>query len=368
MSPSRSLLHAKRFYRSLPGVWPGGMDLYLRRRCAERPPARLNVMTSLAGPDLDVVQVLLLSLSEAHPRDHIDFWLFEQTAPKDQIAGLADFCATLGNITLRPINVPLDADFERLKALGGKPDSARFLWFVAHRHLPPELDRIIYLDALDVIVMDDLVPLLRHPFMGRYLVACREALDVPPLLVGPAPRAHRRGLPAALVEHVSRGLINSGVIVLNLRKFRRDGIRIGQYVEVAEWAQGTLGLKFGDQGLFSLTHGSHYARAHDRYNHRFADEAADRPMKRPAVIHYAGKVIKPARFRLLPWQEDLVIRRIRDSASDVLRLDRIRQMRAAHVPYLRRWWDICARTPSHARIAPLAERRMADALKQAGLL
>ena len=367
MLPSPICPTAKRLFRRLPGIWASGLDLTLRRKYLHRNPTRLDVMTSFHGQNIDVVQVLLQSLSETHPCDSIVFWLLEQSVPAAQIQALPDFCAALGNVTLHAVRIPDAADFDRLKALGGKPDSARFLWFVAHQHLPKDMSRVIYLDASDIIVSDDLVPLLHHPFLGKYLVACRERPDLPPIMVGPARRAYEYGLPAAFVKYISRGLINSGAIVLNLDKFRRDGIGIGHYVETAEWAQDRLGLEFGDQGLFSLTHGSHYTRAHDRYNHRFHDESPKRIMQRPAVIHYAGRFLKPAFWRMTAEHEQLVTDHLHRTGSGVLYLDSRLQVRAAHLPYLRRWWEVCARTPSHARIAPLATQRMAAALTALGL-
>ncbi|SFD17111.1 Glycosyl transferase family 8 [Tropicimonas isoalkanivorans] len=339
----------------------------MRRKYRDRAPTRLDVMSSIAGPNPDVLQVLLLTLSEIHPRDEIVFWLLEQNLGPGKIAALERFCAGLGNITLRPLRIPDAEAFDRLKQLGGKPDSARFLWFVAHQHLPDDIKRVIYLDALDLLVTDDLVPLLNHPFLGRYLVACRESLKVPPLLIGPARRAHALGLPAIIVRHIAQGLLNSGSIVLNLDKLRRDDIGLDHYLAVAKWARKTLDLDFGDQGLFSLTHGSHYVQAHDRYNHRFYNERPGHVMQRPAVIHYAGQVIKPARWRLSPELEQRVLEHLQHIGKPEIALNDWARLPPTHIPYLRKWWDICARTPCHARIAPQATQRMTRALARAGV-
>lgn len=364
---SRPWRAGKRLYRSLPGLASSGLALHLQQRYRDRPPTRLDVMTSFAGPNLDVVQVMLHSLSRAHPLDQIVFWLLEQDIPAPQIQALAEFGAGLGNVELRPIRIEDAAAFARLRDLGGKPDSARFLWFMAHRHLPQDLARAIYLDANDILVSDDLVPFLNHPFLDRYLVACRELIDLPPLVIGPARRAHAWRLPHKFLRHVSRGLMNSGAIVLNLDKFRRDDIGIGHYLNVAEWAHDRLGLRFGDQGLFSLTHGSHYMRAHDRFNHRFYDESPHRAMQRPAVIHFAGKVLKPAYWRLTERQEQQVTAHIAQSGNRVLKLTDGLELRVSHLPYLRRWWDTCAQTPCHGRIEPLARQRMTALLERLGI-
>lgn len=123
-----------------------------------------------------------------------------------------------------------------------------------------------------------------------------------------------------------------------------------------------LQLDFGDQGLFSLTHGSNYLRMHDRYNHRFWAESPQRMMRDPAVLHFAGPVLKPAFWRLTEDQERQALAHLQRSGDKVLRLNDHLPLRAAHLPYLRRWWQICARTPSHDRLAAEAGWRMAAAL------
>lgn len=362
MLPRNAFPIARQMFQRLPGLWAPGMDMHLRHQHRNRAPTRLDVMTSFAGRSLDAVQVMVLSLAETHPQDHIRLWLFEQDIPDSEIRAFGTFCASLGNVELRPLRVPDAASFRQLKELGGKPDSARFLWFVAHELLPDDLSRVIYLDAADIIVADDLVPLLTHPFLGKYLIACREFNDLPPLLIGNARRAYRCGVPAGMIRMVSRGLINSGAIVVNLDRLRRERIGIGHYLQTAEWASTRLQLRFGDQGLFSLTHGSHYTRLHDRYNHRFWAEPVGRMMRDPAVLHYAGRIVKPANWQLSTAQEALVLDHLHRSGSDVLKLNKHLALRAAHLPYLRRWWDTCARTPGHARLAPEAARRMTATL------
>lgn len=367
MLPQNAFPIARQMFQRLPGLWAPGMDLHLRHHHRNRAPTRLDVMTSFAGRSLDAVQVMVLSLAETHPLDHIRLWLFEQDIPDSEIRAFGTFCASLGNVELRPLRVPDAASFSQLKELGGKPDSARFLWFVAHELLPDDLSRVIYLDAADIIVADDLAPLLTHPFLGKYLIACREFNDLPPLLIGNARRAHRCGVPAGVIRMVSRGLINSGAIVVNLDRLRRERIAIAHYLQTAEWASTRLQLRFGDQGLFSLTHGSHYTRLHDRYNHRFWAEPVGRMMRDPAVLHYAGRIVKPANWQLSTTQEALVLDHLHRSGSDVLKLNKHLALRAAHLPYLRRWWDTCARTPGHARLAPEAARRMTATLARLAL-
>lgn len=158
MPPVRALPLARQLFRQVPGIWAPGLDRHMRRRYRDRAPTRLDVMTSFSGCNLEMVQVMILSLSETHPLDQIRLWLFEQDIPEPEIAALAGFCAGLGNVALHPVRVPDAEGFSRLQQLGSRPDSARFLWFVAHQQLPDDLGRVIYLDATDIIVTGDLVP------------------------------------------------------------------------------------------------------------------------------------------------------------------------------------------------------------------
>ncbi|MBM3603666.1 MAG: hypothetical protein FJX25_02685 [Alphaproteobacteria bacterium] len=311
--------------------------------------------------------MMLLSLSEAHPHDEIRFWLFYLSFPPAKLVELEKFCTRLPNLRLHLVQVPDRQNFVRLSQLGGRPYGARFLWLVAHLHLPADMKRIIFLDPLDTLVTDDLVPFLHHPFAGNYVVACREIPSRPPLITAPARTAHARGASAAKILRVSKGVLNSGAIVINLERLRRDGIGISHYLEVGQWAREQMGLSFGDQGLFSLTHGSHYMQAHDRYNLRFFDHTTRLRKLCPAVIHFAGNIPKPATLRLSSAQEQQISNHMAKIGKSVMRITPRQIISPAFFPYYRRWWEVCARTPCHARIAPLAEAKTSEMLANLNL-
>lgn len=343
---------AKQVYRRLPGLWTLGLEAYQQRHHGgKRNPARLDVMTSIGGKDLDVLQVLLQSLSETHAQDQIEFWLFHLHLPPEQLAELDAFCDGLPNLTLHVIHVQESREYALLSKLGSRPFGARFLWFTAHLYLPAEMSRIIYLDPLDTIVTDDLMPFMHQPLMGKYLAACREAPSRPPHLSQPAMQA--RGSSAAKILRLSKGVLNSGAIVLNLDQFRQDGIGVEDYIKTATWAQ-EAGLTFGDQGLYSLTHGSNYVRAHDRYNYRFHDAPTSQGRHNPAVIHFAGRIAKPFHLRLTPAQEQQILDHLEMTGAKAFRLNPNQTIRPYDLAYYRLWWQICARTPVYDRIAPIA--------------
>lgn len=367
MKPSQKISFLKKAYQYTPNLWTASVDGFLKMKLSRRPSIKIDIMTSFEGKNFEVIQVLLLSISESHPEDQVVFWLLVDDASDDQISSLSSYCEKLGNVTFNLIRISDNHIFSALKSLGGKPDSARFFWLAAHQYLPRELNRIIYLDAADILVTDDLAPMLHHPFLGKYLVACREHPNRPPLLFGPARNSRKMNASGKFLDYAAHGLINTGVILINLEKLRKDDVTLSQYLEVAEWASQTKHLKFGDQGLFSLTHGSNYLQAHNRYNYRFYDEPRANTMSRPAVIHYCGQVLKPANWKFTKETEEMVTQHLIDSGNEWLYLDKRRRIGLAHLPYLRKWWAVCERTPAYAQLAPIATNRLEKALTKVGL-
>lgn len=352
-------------YSRFPSSWTTGLEACQSwRHGGARPPARLDVMTSIGGNNLDVLQVLLQSLVETHSGDRIEFWLFYLRLAPDDLADLSRYAAGLPNLTLHLVQVQERRKFDLLSKLGQKPYGARFLWYTAHLYLPADIKRIIYLDPLDTIVTDDLLPFLTQPLLGKYLAACRESPLAPPLISRPARQATARGASPDKILRISKGILNSGAIVINLDKLRRDGVGIEAYIETARWAREEMGLTFGDQGLFSLTHGSNYVRAHDRYNFRFHLVPARWLRPNPAVVHFAGRIPKPFHLRLTEEQERQIKAHLTATGAKALPLNQTQTIKRQDLAYYRKWWEICARTPVYARIAPLAGAYATEVLSE----
>lgn len=355
MNLSTPRVLAQRVYGRLPTLWTSGVEAYQRvGHGGARPHARLDVMTSLGGTDLDVLQVLLQSLAETHSQDRIEFWLFYLRLAPEGLAALSRFVTGLQNVTLHLVQVREREEFELLSKLGQRPYGERFLWYTAHLYLPADLKRIIYLDPLDTIVTGDLLPFLTQPLLGNYLAACREAPFAPPVISGPARQATARGATRGKILRLSKGIMNSGAMVINLDKLRRDGVGIKAYIETAAWAREEMGLSFGDQGLFSLTHGSNYVRAHDRYNFRFNLAPPRWARIRPAVVHFAGRIAKPFHLRLTEEQERQIKAHLNATGARSLSINPTQTIKQDDLAYYRSWWEICARTPVYGRIAPVA--------------
>lgn len=327
----------------------------------------LDVMTSCGGPNSDIAQVLIKSLSMTQPKDRINFWFFYLDVPEQTLASLKSYCDGLKNVSFRPVQVGEAAAFDELRRLGGKPDAERFLWFMAHRYLPARLDRVLYIDALDAIAVDDIRPFLFQNLGGKYLAACREGhlfTRRPVPVKPPARQAFENGDDLDTLRRMSRGLFNSGSIVINLKKMRQDNLDIEFYARTARWAAQEMGLSFGDQGLFSLAHGSNFKLAADRYNYRFfAARAATSPI-RPSIVHYAGHIRKPFRLRFTAEQENAILDHLSRKGAEHLRLGENQQIWPHYFAHYRAWWAICQTTPVHDTISGRADKAASDIIRK----
>lgn len=318
----------------------------------------INVMTSCSDSNCAVVQVLIYSLSQSHRDYQINFWFFHVTVGDEKIAALDAYCRSLPNVSFFEVRVTDVSDFEEMKKIGGKPDCERFLWFSAHRYLPKDLDRVLYLDALDTIVVDSLEDFYCADFNNKYLLVCREINQFsgrPQLQVGPARDHFEQTNDKDVVARISHGIFNSGSIVLNLEKFRKEAPSLKHYCETAKWAKDLLGATFGDQGLFSLVHGSDFELVDDKYNYRFF--VAYKPtniIENPSVIHFCGFSPKPFRIYFTREQSEEVIDYISEAGGKPFMIGSYDRIDIHYPSYYKMWWDLCEKTPIYHWLFPQA--------------
>lgn len=308
----------------------------------------INVMTSCSDNNAEIVQVLICSLSESHKNYRINFWFFHASVSRNKIIMLDSYCRTLPNVDFFEVMVEDVLHFEEMKRIGGKPDCERFLWFGAHEYLPEDIERVLYLDALDTVVVGDLNELYSCDFKNKYILACREINQYsrfPQLLVGAAREFYEATNDKDTVVRISYGIFNSGSIVLNLKKFRSEAPSLAHYCEVAKWAKSLLGTTFGDQGLFSLVHGSNFILIDDKFNYRFfVSRNSEYTVESPAVIHFCGFSPKPFQVYLSEEQEEFVVRHIESDEGRPFMIDGYLRMDVHYVEHYRIWWDYCMRT------------------------
>jgi lipopolysaccharide biosynthesis glycosyltransferase len=168
--------------------------------------------------------------------------------------------------------------------------------FLAPEILPPEVNRALYLDC-DLVVLEDLRPLWTMDMHGKSLAA---APDYP--WGRPEVTAKRR---TALGLNAGHTYVNSGVLVLDLDRWRRDRIsdRLFAYAE-----QQGAALAFHDQDTINAVLRDDIHLIDCRWNlqarmyllgwRSFPSEfeATRHARRRPAILHYTT-ADKPWMFR-----------------------------------------------------------------------
>ena len=162
---------------------------------------------------------------------------------------------------------------------------AAYLRMFAIDVLPPEIDRILYLDA-DIIVRKPLTALFELDMEGYLVAACE------------SPSFNSFYYKTQLGIPNGQTYFNSGVMLLHLKEMRREGITLHTLLEVAK-ANNRRGICF-DQDILNLALGAkllllpeeQYNCAPDVFDRLYGD-AASKAAAFGSVIHYYQQDQKP---------------------------------------------------------------------------
>jgi lipopolysaccharide biosynthesis glycosyltransferase len=218
----------------------------------------LNIITSSSNWLAKYIFTQLRNISEnLLPKYKVHFWLFHYRIEKSDIAALKSYSAHLG-IEFNEIYVADYADYQKLcDIIKTEWVPEAFFYFWAHKYLPENLDRALYIDASDIIFDGDIEEFYFAPFDGNFVITSmafssqlttykREDLSKP--LIGP---------------HITNEYVNSGSMVLNIAAFRYADLCFPFYKKIAEyvmavvpeytWAVGDKKIIRcnADQGLFA---------------------------------------------------------------------------------------------------------------------
>lgn len=108
-----------------------------------------------------------------------------------------------------------------------------YYYLLAHQYLPEKLERVLYIDV-DTLIFKDILPLYEMEFENKYLIANA--------MFNIKPEDYKSVKEKANVE-----LINSGVVMLNLQKFRENKIDAAFYNEQLSTIDYTV--RFADQAV-----------------------------------------------------------------------------------------------------------------------
>ena len=154
--------------------------------------------------------VTLASLLLNNPHESFGVYVVSgSSAPADQWTRLQQLAGSAGNATLHPVVFDQAALYQHLPS-HGHLSTAMYLRLFMAEYLPQNLDRVLYLDSDLVLVGGDIAVLWSLPLGDTYLGAAWEPYDA------------KQRVPLGF--SAEDFYFNSGVMLINLRRWRDDGI------------------------------------------------------------------------------------------------------------------------------------------------
>lgn len=278
-----------------------------------------HIMTSCDDALIPYVTVQLMAMALNLKEADIDFYLFHSRVSRRNLEMLDTLCNALedGKIRFHEIVVPHAEIYEELAAYGDGWAGEAYYSLCAHQLLPDSVERVLYLDAGDTLIMGDIASYYEDDFQGKSMIVTAinykyvndtlEPLDAEDMWL------YENGLSQAL-----RGVFNSGSYVMNLCKMRKDERGLPDYQYLSEVLRQAVGMDrsdvyWGDQGLLTaafLGDLKYYGFPQIRdvyympYNFClwYYDNNEEEPTYEPMILHFAGTRFKPweAVYPVLP--------------------------------------------------------------------
>lgn len=269
---------------------------------------QINIMTSSDERLMPKIKVQLEAISHNLPKKEINFYLFHDGKLYEAIDLLHRFSKHFSNINFFDIAVRQADLYDRLSVMGGGQiwGGAAYYSLCAYQYLPLSMDRILYLDAGDTLVIHPIDEFYFADFHGRSLLAvagCFKRLNQKITLF------EKDDLFNSIhVARVLRGLFNSGSYLINLEKFRVAGLTIEECLQYAEALCVLVGKEhevyWGDQGFLSalFVGDIQFYKYPEIKNiwympYNFCMWYFDRMVQKadytPCILHYAGTPFKP---------------------------------------------------------------------------
>ena len=180
----------------------------------------------------------------------------------------------------------LPVDLGKLEALSAprraRPVQAAYARLLAGSSLPPDVSRVLYLDA-DLLVRSDLLPLWQKPIGGNVVLAVQDSFLQRPF----AGDGGSRG-----------GYFNSGVMLIDLDAWRAESIEERCFAIARTLRSRT---RWRDQDILNAALAGRWGRLSPRWNRQFwldlfpdwqcsphdADEVRE-ALADPAIVHFCG--------------------------------------------------------------------------------
>lgn len=128
-----------------------------------------NIMTSCDDALAPYVAVGLTAMAYNLKDAEIDFFFLHSRVSQKNINLLKNLCDQLetGKIRFHEIIVPDEEIYDGLAKYGNGWAGEAYYSLCAHLLLPENVDRVLYLDAGDTLVIGDIAPYYQHDFQGN---------------------------------------------------------------------------------------------------------------------------------------------------------------------------------------------------------
>lgn len=278
-----------------------------------------HIVTSSDSTLVPQIAVSITAMAKNLARDCIDFYLLHSQIAPESIQLLQALCSGYGNIVFHEIRVENSEIFDPF-VQAGRWVRETYFSLCAHQLLPDSLDRVLYLDAGDTLVVGDIAPYYNYDFEDNFLVVTGEKYkeENDRYVMFSAEDIKE----PSFFSGISEGIFNSGSYVINLQKMRETGIDISDYLSLTERLRSLRRrikgkdegpVYFGDQGLLSAAwigklkyYGYPQVRqlGYCPYNFTlgYYDYFDQKPDYQPAILHFAGVPFKPwkAKYPVFP--------------------------------------------------------------------
>jgi lipopolysaccharide biosynthesis glycosyltransferase len=195
----------------------------------------INIITSSDSGLVKHIFTQLKNISENLTAKYtVHFWLFHYRIEKADIAALKTYGAHLG-IVFHEIYVSDYKDYEYLAKGGNKKFPVEgYFYFCAHKYLPENIERALYIDAGDIIFDGDIKEYYFAPFEGNFIITTLAFMSQKELYT-----LDDINIPQKAAD-ITGEYINSGSIMLNLSLMRIWNIDLSFYRNVVDCILGKV--------------------------------------------------------------------------------------------------------------------------------
>ena len=318
----------------------------------------LHIMTSCNNNSAMYIMPQLLSIAENLSQYKIEFYLFHYRIPPNIIERIKTYADELKCITFNEIVIEDVEPYIELTKYGGPWPPEAYFSLCCHEYLSEDIDRVMYIDAGDIIINGDISEYYFDDFEGKSIIATLQNKKSD----GSVYTKDDFGNPEYLRIITELGIINSGSYIINLNQLRADGISMADYLYLAlalrENSPTGEKLYFGDQGFISVAFAGDikyfgYPKIIDPeympYNFQIGIlRSISKLSYTPVVLHFVGMRLKPFQAKI---SEATLLQC--EPISEQLFKNELFDMNHKFHKYYEIYWEYCKKTPLYDLINPV---------------